>query len=140
MTSETDLAYMAATIDDEGSICVLLPHHRPSGWLRISVANTDCRLIEWLQKTFGGRYSTRYYSKGKGYLYNWMIHGRQAQEILRKVLPYLKIKHEQAEEVLKITYGKSGIWITDKERTLRKQVREKVMELNNTKREFPKSV
>ena len=138
MISETDKAYMAATIDDEGCIGMRICGNKTCATLLLTVVNTDYRLIEWIEKVFGGHHATRYRDIGKGYFYTWRVTCSTAQEVLRIVMPYLIIKHEQAVEALKATYNGTGIGITEQERALRQNIRKNIMELNNTSRKFPK--
>src|ERR1700747_2590374 len=109
--SETDRAYLAGIIDGEGSIMMIHHKPRPNGngtkweyWvLRVSVANTDIRLIIWLLEKFGGGFSTGKNKRpNQKDHYQWRLDSKRAEPILRAALPYLILKREQAELALKM--------------------------------------
>ena len=98
----TDLAYTAGIIDGEGSILVekLLNKSRKENQvrhcLRVNVTNTDYNLIIWLKENFGGSiwsYDLPSYRK----CYHWKLNGVKASAFLKSLLPYLKVKQQQAK-------------------------------------------
>lgn len=99
-------AQMASFLDGEGSILINTQKRRgltTAGWyLRITVANTDIRLMAWLKERFGGVYrdaNTEKYYEGKNWkrAYHWSLGGYPAAWVLRNCLPYFVMKGEQAE-------------------------------------------
>lgn len=100
---------MAAYLDGEGSILINLRNNRmtpesgPVGfYLRVTVANTDVRLMVWLKETFGGTYkdaNTEKYYAGKNWkrAYHWGACCQRGAWILHNCLPYFIMKREQAE-------------------------------------------
>jgi hypothetical protein len=110
--SPTDWAQMASYIDGEGSV-LINPRagRRNSGeyttlastfYLKLTVANTDVRLMVWLKERFGGTYkdaNTEKYYEGKNWkrAYHWSASSQQAAWILHNCLPYFVMKREQAE-------------------------------------------
>ena len=65
--------------------------------VKVSVKNTDIRLMKWLQSRFGGEF---YSAESKNPLwktsYVWHHAAQSKQEFLLSILPYLIIKREQA--------------------------------------------
>lgn len=118
MLSSEQLAYIAGIVDGEG--CISLFHttnqHRPvrnrnsrsvgnshpgrsrQTILRVSVGMTDKTIPEWLYATFGGvlQYRQRAKSSWKD-RWDWNLSSQMAAAFLKQILPYLKIKHGQAE-------------------------------------------
>jgi hypothetical protein len=104
--SEVDRAYLAGIIDGEGSIMLIhVPKRMDRKWehwnLVISLTNTDKRLIDWLEERLGGhvRYVKSVNPKWRD-TYHWKVCSAKAVPILHEVLPYLKLKGEQAEIAL----------------------------------------
>ncbi len=95
--SKAFLAYTAGIIDGEGHIGI----GRTKNYfcLRVEVANTSSRLIDFLHLTFGGNVWTGKRPNRKVY-YRWMISTRAADEFLRSISPYLLIKRNQADLAL----------------------------------------
>ena len=99
-----DWARLAAYIDGEGSILINTQKSRygTGFYLRVTVANTDIRLMVWLKENFGGSYcgaNTDKYYEGKNWKrsYHWGTSSHRAAWILFNCLPYFVIKGEQAE-------------------------------------------
>lgn len=104
--SPIDWGRMAAYIDGEGSILINTQKRGKSEaigfYLRITVANTDIRLPQWIKENFGGNYhdsnKTEYYeSRNWKRCWHWGCSAHRAAWILHNCLPYLVIKREQAE-------------------------------------------
>lgn len=108
----TDWARLAAYIDGEGSI-LINPRARnqrrdddPVGastfYLKVTVANTDVRLLIWIKERFGGSWkdaNTAKYYEGKNVktAYHWTASSGRAAWILHNCLPWFVIKAEQAQ-------------------------------------------
>jgi hypothetical protein len=111
--SETDWAYLAGLLDGEGCIGVHLrarqhrgseqKNHAPSFRILLNVTNTNREVLDWLRSYLGGSVT----QKTRETLRNrpaWVWRQQRtdaAQAILKKCLPYLKIKRQQAEIALK---------------------------------------
>lgn len=109
MIDTETLAYAAGFIDAEGCIHVSLL--RPSKANRrvtprydlfLKVSNTDLPVLEWLKSTFGGAI-VKHHSRNENRVGNkwstawhWQVSGKSAQDCLELMLPYLKIKKQQA--------------------------------------------
>lgn len=117
--SKTDLAYVAAMMDGEGSFTISKssPRLLKNGeryWLfdcKVMISNTSLPLMKWITEHFGGSYrcSVTHISKkaranGQVSLrpcFRWTVDGYKAQErFLLAILPYLVIKVEQAKTAL----------------------------------------
>ena len=90
---EEDLAYAAGFIDGEGCLSV------GKTWkIAISCSNTDKPTIKWLHKNFGGSYysSKRKRKPNHRTMHTWQIVSLNAYNFCKMIVPYLKIKTEQA--------------------------------------------
>lgn len=103
--SEADRGYIAGIIDGEGCIHIDKandgrgrPH--PSYALRVRVAMTDMEVPLFLYEIFGGGFSI-FLRDGCKASYNWKATNSRNNNLLRLILPYLKVKKKQAELGLK---------------------------------------
>lgn len=98
--SETaERAYLAGILDGESNMGLAhaRQHSTTSVMFRITVRHTNKELIDWLALRWGGKTT-------KGTLQNprakdtwvWWANGRDALPILKIVLPYLRVKPQQA--------------------------------------------
>jgi|SRR3990167_411274 len=102
--NETDLSYAAGIIDGEGCIKICrvkadqLKRHFDRFQLQVQVDMVSEEVVEWLYKTFGGKI---YDHKRKNSKWRdskrWYIVSQQGGKFLELILPYLKIKHRNAE-------------------------------------------
>lgn len=109
-TKETVYAYIAGIVDGEGYIGIKkgLPSsinkmRSPKYEARISIAMTDREAITLIERTFGIYCSTRLRSKRNALhkpCYQFDVTNQRVGTILRSVLPYLRIKREQALTVI----------------------------------------
>jgi hypothetical protein len=110
--SPTDLAYAAGVIDSDGYIGIHRTHggtaKRAAGWQssympRVAVKQVTPQAIDLLHDLFGGH---RYDSKptaGRGRpLMAWAVHSAMAARTCEALLPYLRIKREQALNALEV--------------------------------------
>jgi hypothetical protein len=122
---ERDLIYFAGLIDGEGTITVRMTTSPSTGnesmHCRLMMANTYEPVMQWVAKTFGG-YLTAPRAVRPGIhkpVQNWYAGGTEAVRLCRRLLPYLKIKHRQAEIVLALSDlgytrgGKAPRWVSD---------------------------
>jgi len=96
--------YLAGIIDGEGAIKLQKSKDSKYGYSpRLWVKNTDKRLVEWLHKTFGGcvNFERRMRIKWSD-IWVWSVHSTfDLTQLLPTVLPFLIVKKEDAEKVLK---------------------------------------
>lgn len=98
---KVDLAYAAGIIDGEGSIGIARHSSKSckrgySLELCVQVTSSDEWLCTWLKFAFGGSLSHSINSADNP-MWHWIIGARKASEFLKLILPYLKLKHSQAE-------------------------------------------
>ena len=114
------LAYLAGIIDGEGSIYIgnfsCNPKNKvPYYQTNMEVSNTDGRLIEWLINNVGGRswkYTPNQTPKNsRKQVFRWIISGNLLTHICKLILPYVIIKKEQCEIMIKMreTYERTGM-------------------------------
>ncbi len=121
LVSECVLAYTAGIIDGEGCIGIYALKAGKRGkdseriyhTLRVEVCNAQKGLIEFLFSHFGGSHGAGYRPNRKPY-YKWQITSRSAAEFLDNIYPYLVIKRDQAELVVRFrgSFGNPGKVIT----------------------------
>jgi len=101
------VAYTAGILDGEGSIQIN-PSKRSKDsqryWaLTIQVSSGCEEMLQFLKKEWGVGSITSWKPKGKKKYrrsYNWRLGSKASRELLTSVLPYLQIKHENAELAL----------------------------------------
>jgi len=99
-----DWAYFAGLIDGEGSLQInrrkRQERRSPSYHATLSIANTDRRIIDWLQERWPG-YDLRPYTLPSGRTaYRWSVQGDPMRPLLTHVRPWLVAKADQAWVVL----------------------------------------
>lgn len=140
------IAYFAGLIDGEGSIGIGATGQRKktasrgniSHCLHLTMGNTCFALIDWVQRTFGGKAVTQPRAKvGWSDCRYWGVQGENAERLLRLTLPYLIAKREQAlvaiEFQIHVRDYRAGKQkpISREERAWREEQRRKIMALNN---------
>lgn len=104
---DTDLAYLAGLIDGEGYIGIKKTTRRdmtsPAYHERIQVRMVDEPAIAFLASTLGGNY---YFEKAHSHLgrplFCYQASDLKACEVLRAVLPWLRVKRANALAVLEL--------------------------------------
>jgi len=113
-----DLAYAAGIMDGEGTIGITEVKadgkRRKSPTIRayIAVVMTDPVIPAWFAQMFGGTINT-YPPRRQGHkpATHWRISGGRAEDVCRAILPYLKLKQEQAKLVIEFR-GRTKTWTT----------------------------
>ncbi len=106
-----DIAYLAGLIDGEGTIQITKKKKTGRNYyyyyLRLRMGMSHAPVLEWcLEKTGLGFLTTVSIKKSRiSGLYDkphyvWTAETRQAEQVLRVILPYLKVKKEEAELAL----------------------------------------
>jgi len=109
---ESDLAYMAGIVDGEGCFWLgKIPKKAGDGYVTehfrglLKIDNTDYKLMEWLDNIFSGTASavSRYTSSKKfeREVFTWIATGDRLLDICEQILPYLVIKKEHCENMIK---------------------------------------
>lgn len=96
------LSYVAGFVDGEGSICIardkLKPPRNPSYWLRCQVYNTNKSVIEYIRDGFGfgsidpGKMGPN----SNALVYRLNFSGNECLKMLELILPYMRVKKEEA--------------------------------------------
>ena len=98
---ELALAYIAGFIDGEGSISIYKEKSPLRYRIEVTVGNTFKPVLEGLFQRFGGRvrpYNT--YKPNYRQAWYWGVSGETAYKFLTTILPYLREKAVQAQEVI----------------------------------------
>lgn len=122
MTKTEKLAYVAGIIDGEGSLSIHVgynantnPKYLGRGYApkfepRVSVENASKTLIDLLMEWCGGaRYIHGRKNRPKNHkqIHIWLLSNRAATDFLTSILPYLRIKHKQAELLIELQTHKN---------------------------------
>lgn len=138
MTSE-QIAYLAGIMDGEGTISLSRTSdktmkRKTSFRPFIAVVNTNIELIHYLHEITGlGTVSKLYVSKNKKHrsFKRWTVWTRQAEQIVKLLIPYLRVKKEQALlflELLSIQKHVPGL--SDEEWFKQVSIADKLTQLN----------
>jgi len=110
-----DLIYIAGLFDGEGSISLFWQKRPDVARVRtvrasISIGNTDRSIIEYLHQCLGGNFhSVKRSNPNWKPVYLWTASTNQAVEIIKELLPYLRIKKKQAELLIEYQQYKRSI-------------------------------
>lgn len=111
--NDSDIAYLAGLFDGEGCLIVRPKSKLASGNYNISyhleIGMTDRRPIDWCKQVTGK--GNVYYLPSKKSKwsdnYRWVVCSKQAASIVVLLLPFLKVKREQAVLFLELNSIKS---------------------------------
>jgi hypothetical protein len=106
------LAYMAGIIDGEGCFFMnKLPRKEGDGYKNehyrgiLKIDNTDVRLLDWMDNIFSGTCASRCRStssrKFEREVFTWVASGDRLLDLCEQVLPYLVIKKEHCENMIR---------------------------------------
>ena len=142
------LIYLAAFIDGEGSIGIerLSPckvkRKDKEEWqrkkyyytCRLCVVNTNKPILDWMVREFGGSINDKIKSKTAKQCYRWHIFGKDLEDLIEELVPFLFIKQKQALILLEYrkTVGKTGWHLSDEVLEERHQLWLQCKELNKT--------
>lgn len=131
-TTEAVLAYWAGLFDGEGS--VVIANHNNGSQLKVTLPNTYTPIVQELFQLFGGSYSEH---PGVGIndkpFARWELsHKDNINRFLINILPYLRIKREQALIGLAFakTVGNRGQRLTHEIKVLRESLESSLHKLN----------
>lgn len=97
---ETDLAYVAGMVDADGCISVLKRHYKPTGvdyfFAKIDAKQVTPEAVTLAHQLGGSLYLEKPGNDRSRPLYRWEASASTAVAVLRLLLPYLRIKREQA--------------------------------------------
>ena len=126
LPSKETLAYFAGILDGEGTFTVIVVKHRHYDipWHRglkrtgrgfqlvpnMSFVQKSKPMVDWAKETLGGIV----YSRNVGGMYGWRIQRLDALTVLiPQLLPYLRLKKEQAKVVLGFAQHRQAQEVTD---------------------------
>lgn len=111
MVAETTLSYLAGLVDGEGYIGVKRSQRGATSPIyheRIQVRMVHEGAISFLASTLGGNYYRENPNANNGRpLFCYQASDAKAAEILERLLPYLIVKRESAENVLRLRASKN---------------------------------
>lgn len=97
--SRNELIYIAGFFDGEG--CIHIYKSRSRGFtLQVSAANTDRQVIQFICDRFGGRIHRLQKKGNRKPCWRVDLVARRANHLLTALLPYLRVKKDQAELAL----------------------------------------
>jgi hypothetical protein len=143
---DTLYAYLAGAIDIDGRVLIRRARRqgqRQAGYYysaAVVLSDSDPALPDLLQATFPAR-RLQYEAKNRKQLawHMWEAVGQRAQEPLVRLLPYLRIRHRQAELALSLIAlmqrdkAGHGRPVLDEQEKARRQLYEEVMLLNSSR-------
>lgn len=102
MTNKENLIYLAGLMDGEGCICCINPSAEPNKCkLVLEIAITHQPTLQWVKLLFGGNVYKNVRSPRQNNLWRWRLNAVEAVALLKEIIPYLKIKKEEAIEAVK---------------------------------------
>jgi len=141
--TDTFYSYLAGFFDGEGSIHIRIATKKNkkgshSNHIRMSISNNNRKVLKFLISGIGFGHITerrRKHKKRSGEKFkinpcSLIITGSKAKDLLKKILPFLIIKKEQARLCLKYPILKQGCKPSEKIKTRRLELRRKVHILN----------
>ena len=131
---QTECAYIAGLLDGEGTFSAGVKANDNEYYARVAIFNTDLDVLKWIRKTTG----FGWVGKGSGssdrdrVVYCWSVSGRQAEPIVRELIPFLQIKKRQAKAwiVFRSTFDGTSKPLTDGVRKIRRALITKIQALN----------
>jgi hypothetical protein len=99
-----EVAYAAGFFDGEGHIRIQKHSSRCDTFLlQVSLTQATPYPLDWFVEKFGGTTKGRVvpYKDGKRTIYNWQSSSFVAERFLRVVLPYLRVKRDEADLALR---------------------------------------
>jgi len=145
MPTQTDAAYLAGFMDGEGSFSIVKTYQikqRVDGskskniryHLHVKITNTNKAILDWIVNHFGGRLSDKKQVKDWKPKWDLTVTGNgNMEKFILSILPYLKIKREQALIAL------SFVRLHGQEKPEdRNRLRQKMLALNNSSQSHSK--
>lgn len=131
VVSDIDWARLAAFVDGEGSLSI----QKHGQNLRLAIGNVSPLLMSWLRDTFTGAiYNKKPSQCCRRIVMQWIQLDSRAEELIRRMYPYLIIKRAQAELALQyreLRKGSSRGWRnTAEDLEIRESYRETMKSLN----------
>ena len=127
MDDETLLAYLAGCMDSDGSFTIRrdtrsmkAASRTPTHVALVSLRQVTPQVPHLLHETFGGSLTTTRSTAANGRpLIGWVASARKASVVCHALLPYLRIKPEQAKLLIALQDRKGAKWAKGNVGTLR---------------------
>ena len=128
---DVDIAYLAGFVDGDGGMNICLHmgrYHR----LQLEAATTEKTVPEWIHSKYGGTLNHRVRTGKYKDVFRWIVHSKQAEKVLRDILPFLRIRKRQAELALEFreTKVKRGQRVSNELWEKRENIRKQISQLN----------
>ena len=99
MLTEVEKAYIAGIFDGEGHVSIYVQRQKTMRFgynikLRVGITNSFLPLLKWIQSEFGGQIWKK--KNIRRQCYNLELVSSKAEDFLWVVIPFLRIKKEQA--------------------------------------------
>jgi len=114
MTTKEAYIYLAGLVDADGSVGIINAKKKkkkryPTPYLMVT--NSYKPVLDWLSGKFGGRIQklpdNRGMFKTTKDCYQWHLRWSNCIKLLKKIQPYMKIKKDKANEVIKFKKWKN---------------------------------
>jgi hypothetical protein len=141
-----DLAYMAGIIDGDGCFWIgKVAKNRTDGYVNdhyrglLKIDNTNINLIDWLNEAFSGTNSsvnratsTKKFTRE---VYSWIATGDRLLDLCEQILPYLVLKKEHCQVMIKFRKSYTGrlgsTKVSEESLAIRKECLEEIRKLNS---------
>lgn len=139
--SEIERAYVAGFFDADGYVGVVHPQTGANAgafWLRATITNNHTGILQEFQEKLGGRIYAKD-NKREQWLhqYNLAWQGAQVKDFLSVILPYLKVKRQQAEIALQFPLRSTGEYKTNEMIDVQWKIYEMLKQLKHDKKPIP---
>lgn len=140
---------MAGLIDGEGTVGIIVTRGKknrtPCHSVRLTIGNTDLKMLEWVDKNFGGTINPSNdgrEERGWKTSYVWSTTGERAERVIASVRPLLITKRKQADLALRLgaTRTQTRNALDPKLIARREKMKQKMHELNRKGREAVEAV
>lgn len=116
-TSIADIAWLAGIIDGEGSIFIMKQGRKDRDRefnyiLRVSVQSSDGIMAQECMKItgLGACFDAITAKENQSNTYKWQVSGKKAAHVLENILPYLRVKREQALSAIEFQRTSKKHW------------------------------
>jgi len=133
-TRDQWICWAAGFFDGEGSIGIMKDSKTRHYYLHLTVAQIDVASLQVLQGLFGGRINLREKrTEKRRAIHTWRLASQGARQVLEELLPFLIVKHRQAELAIELCNDTANRWgvVTDEEVARRENIRQAISRLNH---------
>ena len=130
-----NIGYLAGLIDGEGCISAYYDKNNASPRIRVSVVNTDKKMIDWIKKYYGGyTHHRRFRQDNWKDCYAWIINpSRKDKSLIESLIPLLITKKRQMKLVLEyiVSLNNHGEKTSKKVKRRRVEIYQRLKVLNS---------